>query len=450
MAKKLKNIKKQVVAALIIGFGCMVFSCVSRDEIYPPGGKRIVNVTRSDPAAGSDDYRRFIGGRFRVLMPTLAVCDALKVTRKSAPDEINLRTWLDRFVTVRDIHHLRIHFQAGDNGYFTDYIHCVLETDSEKQGHWFAMLSFPDRFPEKLPRTPVSDAFQAFFASGPFPQAGAEIPGSFNDIGVGAASEAPRLETAHGEERAAPERLIALLEQSPAKGIMEASLYVKQYRFHEVARAVAAAVGALPPDEPGAPPARQSAARVLGEIGDPLAVDALIQMLGDDNPFVRTAAAGALAQIGSWQALPVMEDRLVSLRKPTVEPAPSPGGAIVEIIFFRQERWESSLALLGAMVEIIARQGAPLAADEETNIARAVGEGFSGPEDLLAAAAFSYRKSIDPTLIDGEKVAWLRASVNAMDALVVNYPDDPVVPALRRVLFYISQVRGIRPSNCLA
>jgi hypothetical protein len=430
------------IAIVTIGLGIAVSCCSAGAELYPPGGKRIVNVTESDSVSGNAAYRRLIGRRFRILVPGLAVCEALKVTRGPSPVEVSPRSWLDRFVTVRNIEHLRIHYRAGYSGYFIDYIHCVLERDSGERGHWFDMLSSPDHFPKEIGRSPVLDAFQAIFAPEALPGSAGAIPGSFETIGAGGPSGAPLLETVQGEERAAPERLIALLDRSVSKGIEEAGLYTKQYRFHEVAKAVVLAVGKLPPDEQGVRHTRQTAARVLGRIGDPLAVDPLVRMLQDDNPFVKKAAARALAEIGSWRALPAFEGLLTSLLKPVVEPAPSPGGAVVDIYFFRQHRWETSLDVLAAMVEIATRRGASPAFGEEKSILEAMRTPVPRPDDLLAGAALCYRKSGEP-MINGEKIAWLRASVNAMHELIGNYPDDASAPALRRVLFYIGQVRGI-------
>ena len=430
------------IAIVIMGLGITVSSRSAADEFYPPGGKRIIDVTESDRAAGNDAYRRLIGRRFRVIMPALAVCESLKVTRGPSPVEVCPRSWLDRFVTVRNIEHLRIHYRAGDSGYYIDYIHCVLERDSGERGHWFDMLSSPDYFPKEISRTPVLDSFQAIFAPEAIPGSAGAIPGSFENIGAGEPSGAPLLETVQGEERAAPERLIALLDQSVSKGIEEASLYIKQYRFHEVAKAVVSAAGKLPPDEQGDRHTRQTAALVLGRIGDPVAVGTLVRMLKDDSPFVKKAAARALAEIGSWRALPALESLLTSLLKPAVEPAPSPGGAVVDIYFFRQHRWETSLEALAAMVEIVTRRGASAAFGEEKSILEAMRTPVPRPDDLLAGAAFCYRKTREP-MINGEKIAWLRASVNAMHELIGNYPDDASAPALRRVLFYIGQVRGI-------
>ena len=157
---------------------------------------------------------------------------------------------------------------------------------------------------------------------------------------------------------------------------------------------------------------------------------------------VRTVAR-ALAEIGSWRALPALEGLLTSLLKPVAEPAPSPGGPVVDIYFFRQHRWETSLDVLAAMVEIATRGGgASPAFGEEKSILEAMRTPVPRPDDLLAGAALCYRKSGEP-MINGEKIAWLRASVNAMHELIGNYPDDASAPALRRVLFYIGQVRGI-------
>ena len=430
------------VTMVAICLGIAVSSCSAGAESYPPGGKRIVNVTESDRASGNAAYLRLIGRRFRVLVPGLAVCESLKVTRATAPDEVSPRSWLDRVVTVRNIEHLRIHHRGGDHGYSIDYIHCVLERDSGERGHWFDMLASPDHFPKEIGCSPVLDAFEAIFAPEAIPGSAGEIPGSFENIGAGEPSGAPLLETAQGEERATPERLIALLDRSVSKGIEEASLYVKQYRFHEVAEAIVLAAGKLPPDKQGVRHARQTAALVLGRIGDPVAVDTLVRMLQDDNPFVKKAAARALAEIGSWRALPALEGLLESLLKPVVEPSPSPGGAIVDIYFFRQHRWETSLEVLAAMVEIVARRGASPAFGEEKGILEAMRTPAPRTDDLLAFAAFCYGKSREP-MLECEKTAWLRASVNAMQELIGNYSDDASVPALRRVLFYIGRVRGV-------
>ncbi len=430
------------VTMVAIGLGISAVSCSAGAESYPPGGKRIVNVTESDRASGNAAYLRLIGRRFRVLVPGLAVCEALKVTRATAPDEISPRSWLDRVVTVRNIEHLRIRHRVGGNAYFTDYIHCVLERDSGEQGHWFDMLASPDNLPEEIGCSPVLDAFQSIFAPEMVPGSAGAIPRSFKDIGAEEPSGAPLLDTVQGEERAAPERLIALLDRSASKGIEEAGLYVKQYRFHEVATAVVSAVGKLPPDKQGVRHSRQTAALVLGRIGDPVAVDTLVRMLQDNNPFVNNAAARALAEIGSWRALPALESLLESLLKPVAEPAPSPGGAIVDIIFFRQQRWETSLEALAAMVAIVARRGASSAFGEEKGILEAMRTPAPRPDALLAGAAFCYGKSGEP-MIEGEKTAWLRASVNAMQELIGNYPDDAKVAALGRVLFYIGRVRGV-------
>lgn len=51
---------------------------------------------------------------------------------------------------------------------------------------------------------------------------------------------------------------------------------------------------------------REAAARVLGEIGDPAAVDPLADALSDQNEGVREAAAMALGEIGDSRAIPAL------------------------------------------------------------------------------------------------------------------------------------------------
>jgi HEAT repeat protein len=52
---------------------------------------------------------------------------------------------------------------------------------------------------------------------------------------------------------------------------------------------------------------RWKAAESLGRLGDPRAVDALIDTLWDDDPRVRLKASWALGQIGDPRALPSLQ-----------------------------------------------------------------------------------------------------------------------------------------------
>ncbi len=115
----------------------------------------------------------------------------------------------------------------------------------------------------------------------------------------------------------------------------------------------------------------------------------------------------------------------------------------MDIIHFRQQRWETSIGVLAAMVEIITHQGAAPEFDEEESILKKIQTQAPSPDDLLAMASLCYKKSCQP-MLKAEETAWLRTSVNAMGNLIKNYQNEANVPALRRVLFYIRHVRGIR------
>jgi HEAT repeat protein len=61
---------------------------------------------------------------------------------------------------------------------------------------------------------------------------------------------------------------------------------------------------------------RAHAASALGAIGDPAAVDVLINLLGDGSSAVRTRAAEGLGQLGDDQAVPALIDALAGRRAP--------------------------------------------------------------------------------------------------------------------------------------
>ncbi len=61
---------------------------------------------------------------------------------------------------------------------------------------------------------------------------------------------------------------------------------------------------------------RAHAASALGAIGDPAAVDVLINLLGDDSSAVRTRAAEGLGQLGQAQAIPPLIQALTGRRAP--------------------------------------------------------------------------------------------------------------------------------------
>ncbi len=56
--------------------------------------------------------------------------------------------------------------------------------------------------------------------------------------------------------------------------------------------------------------ARVDAAKALGQMGGPEAVDALIKRLGEGNPEVRAAVAEALAQIGDPKAIEALQKQI--------------------------------------------------------------------------------------------------------------------------------------------
>jgi hypothetical protein len=55
---------------------------------------------------------------------------------------------------------------------------------------------------------------------------------------------------------------------------------------------------------------RANAAAALGEIGDPMATDVLVNLLGDKSSVVRTRAAEGLGELGQEQAIPPLIDLL--------------------------------------------------------------------------------------------------------------------------------------------
>ena len=74
-----------------------------------------------------------------------------------------------------------------------------------------------------------------------------------------------------------------------------------------------------PLDRPGRDGLVQNAAIVAGNSGHPAAVPSLVQLLGDDNPVLRSTAAWALGRIDGKDSLVALRDRRAVEDNPPVQ-----------------------------------------------------------------------------------------------------------------------------------
>jgi HEAT repeat protein len=111
--------------------------------------------------------------------------------------------------------------------------------------------------------------------------------------------------------------ILDLKSKGDVRGLIEALNYEND---HNVRLSAASALGKLEEDRAVEPlidalddrrEVREVAILSLGRIGDPVAVDALIEKLKDENWDVRSSAAKALGQIGDSRAI---EPLIQSLR----------------------------------------------------------------------------------------------------------------------------------------
>ena len=121
---------------------------------------------------------------------------------------------------------------------------------------------------------------------------------------------APSVDSVTGEERAAALRLIeGLRSASPEDAIFDAAAYTKNFTYHEVAVALTGALKTartLPRRQGNTN--EQIAAGALGEMGDPEAVDQLLEIVNTDpDKYNRISYIKALGRIGSYRALPLLD-----------------------------------------------------------------------------------------------------------------------------------------------
>ncbi len=157
----------------------------------------------------------------------------------------------------------------------------------------------------------------------------------------------------------------------------------------------------------------ECAASVLGEIGDPIAEDVLLEIATDPSLANRRAAARALGRVGSYRALPVLEP---ATRQP------DPAGAT------------EALTAMCEVVGAASAEGIDLAAARAAMIAAPAGHLRYGAQSCAAAC---------PTVGGDCQVRLLREAVSQLETFLDQAPDGPRAAAALALLDGIERLHGI-------
>ena len=289
--------------------------------VYPPTSAGIVDVTTEDRANGKAGYLRYEGQRLRPLHRyPIHVCQGMRFSRTviTIRDvEVDGARWDLPSVEVVSVRHVRVRkgdFQSAEHQW-EEFVDVVLRDPQGRTAHWiWTVVPLVDGVDE-IPSDPVEDAILSRFVPEgkgeqfQLPPDAPELESVLDQTALSRFPEpppAPSLARAPAAARAAAEDLIARLAAAPQDALCAAVVDADRYPYREVARAVVQALGvaaSLPPRQGNTH--QECAAGILSAVGDPMAVDALLALLGEVRN--QEAAILALGRIGSARALPALE-----------------------------------------------------------------------------------------------------------------------------------------------
>jgi hypothetical protein len=287
---------------------------------YPPPSGGVVDWTEADVEAGQADYRECAGRDVRALRPPVLACRQARFgcsRHVSWFEPVGARRLEGATLRVLEVRHVRVFGEADDPGPGFDFADVVVRGPSGESLHLFSEVATSEDEATLVAGDPMGDAVRRILTLKPMGTARQRWPGvSSLDAalhtealaGLPPRPRAPSVETAPETDRVAVRRLLALLETDPGEGILAALGSADSLRYRELATATVEAlleVRPLPPRDGNS--YEECVASVLGEIGDPVAEDVLVEIAADPRPANRRAAVRALGRLGSYRALPVLE-----------------------------------------------------------------------------------------------------------------------------------------------
>ncbi len=307
-----------LLTALVAGAACR--GDMYYHPTYPPASTGVEDLTDADRDGGRAAYVAYVGRTLRPLhAPHLWVSQGMrfsKVAIARRDEDVGQQKWSDPTARVLDVRHLRVHKRdlSLDGDHDEELVDLHLRAVDGREGHWFGIVVPEVRgYDRGLPTDPVDDAIRQFFVPAEQPSrfalaADAPTLGTLLDAAALALfpepEAAPPLVSAPPAQQVEVRAWLERLHSLPGPALIEGIRASDRRIYHEVAVGAARAlgeVGTLP--RPLGNSYEQCGAGLLGTVGDPAGVPALVALLAAPSELDRDAAIEALGRIGSPLAL---------------------------------------------------------------------------------------------------------------------------------------------------